>query len=85
VEGLEQSVAYWNGNQKANAYAGQHREAGLAVVLIGEDVRILQCSKGANDGELSATQDGIGIEVAHVGRFPAFIVLLMEEERPSGY
>lgn len=68
------TVSYRYGDQKPDGYTGQHREAGLLVMLIGEDVWILQCPKGAYDCELSATQNGIGLEVAHLGRCPSCII-----------
>lgn len=56
---------YRNGHKQSNHKTGQHSQCCLFVVLACEQSWVLQSSQRTNDGELGATQDGIGFEVAH--------------------
>jgi hypothetical protein len=38
----------------------------LFVVLAGEQARVLESPQSTNNGELSTSKDGIGLEVAHL-------------------
>jgi len=57
---------YRYSHKDSNHYARKHRQCCLLVMFAGEQAWVLECSQGANDGELSAPKDGIGLEVAHL-------------------
>ncbi len=48
--------------------AGTDCEGCLSIVACGEDVGVLERPVGANEGELRAAEDGVGVKVGHVGR-----------------
>lgn len=60
------SETYRYSHKDSDHYAGQHRQCCLLVMLAGEQSGIFESSQGAHDGELSAPEDGIGLEVAHL-------------------
>lgn len=68
LEYLDRSIVpYRNCNDDSDHNARQHGQCCLLVMLAGEQPWILQSAKRTHDGELGATQDGIGLEVAHHG------------------
>lgn len=56
---------YWNGHKDSDCYASQHCQCCLLVVFTGEQAWVFESSQGADDGELGAPEDGVGLEVAH--------------------
>ena len=56
-------VSYRDGYDDSNRNACGNGKKCLAVVIGGEECRILQCTICAYNRQLCATQDGIGIEV----------------------
>jgi len=71
LSGLQQS-RYRYGYKDSNHYARQHGQCCLLVVLAGEQAGILECSQGANYGELGAPEDGIRLKVAHLAMCVCF-------------
>jgi hypothetical protein len=57
--------AYRYSQKDSDHYACQHGQCCLLVMLAGEQAWILECSQGANYGELGAPENGIGLEMAH--------------------
>lgn len=58
---------YRNTDQDPNSDAGRDRQGSLSIVLSREQPWILHSSMSADESQLRTSEDGIGIEIGHVG------------------